>query len=55
MKHKHVWTPIAPEFSPCAEKEAETWKWCIRCGWLRLGKQFYKPGKHQKMIIIEEK
>lgn len=47
----HEWTPLAPEMG---SEPHEIWEWCIRCGWLRLGTQVFRPGEHQKVAIIAE-
>lgn len=55
-REKHEWTAIAPEVG---EPPLASWFWCIRCGCLRLGDEeqdpIYKPGRHQKPIIVAEK
>ena len=50
--HKHEWTPIAPE---TGDEPRETWKWCIRCGRLKLGKMVFTPGPRQKKTVKEDK
>ncbi len=50
----HRFTAIAPEASDDPES-AKIWMWCIRCGTLRLGASTFTPGKHQKMVIREDK
>lgn len=53
MKHKHIFTPICPE--PGRTHDDGMWKWCLRCGALKIGKETFLPGPHQKMTIISEK
>lgn len=50
--HKHSFTPIAPEGG---DEGGEVWKWCFRCGALRLGSEIFIPGTHQKKTIVSEK
>jgi len=47
----HEWAPIAPEIG---DEPRETWKWCIRCGRMKLGKGVFTPGPHQKKTIKED-
>ena len=51
---KHLFTAIAAE-AGFDSPERLMWKWCIYCGSLRLGKNIYKPGVHQHMVIQPEK
>lgn len=48
---KCEFTVIAPEIGD----NPETWRWCIRCGMLKLGKDVFVPGPHQKKEIISER
>lgn len=52
----HVFTSLAPEDNIDGESSShlETWKWCIRCGILRLGRKYFKHSKTQKLIIEAE-
>ena len=52
-KHKHVFTLIAPE-PGCIDGDG-MWKWCIKCGALKLGKETFLPGPRQKMVLLQEK
>ncbi len=47
----HKFTPIAPE---SATDDALIWKWCIRCGTLKLGENIFSPGDHQKHAIVAD-
>jgi hypothetical protein len=53
-KHKHKWASIAPELAPEGEEPEAIWKWCIGCGWLKLGTALFAPGPHQKKVLIPE-
>lgn len=46
---RHVWAPIAPE---TGDEPCETWKWCIRCGALKLGNVIFEYGPHQGTTLI---
>ena len=47
-KCKHKLTNIAPEYSEDGGwPSGVMWRWCIRCGALKLGAQVYLPGPHQ--------
>lgn len=46
---QHVWTEIAPEAN--ADGEGEIWKWCIRCGALKLDGMVFLPGPKQKLVM----
>ena len=45
----HKWTPIAPDGN---DYDPQVWRWCIRCGVLRLGRLFFLPGDHQQETIV---
>ena len=51
---RHQFTPLAPEANEANDppESLETWKWCIRCGALRLGQWIYRPGPKQKLVIV---
>ena len=49
---RHHFTNIAPE---TGEPGCAIWKWCIRCGCLRLYHMTFSPGPHQKPIIEADK
>jgi hypothetical protein len=56
----HNWTPIAPESNAALDHSADSdvifiWKWCTRCGSLRLGTEVFHPGKNQKKTIVSVK
>lgn len=45
----HIFTSIAPEDADdISSKYKETWKWCIRCGILKLGHKYFRQGSEQK-------
>lgn len=54
-KHKHVFTPIAPEVDSFNHVYPCVWNWCIRCGCLKLNKEIFKPGGKQNKVLISEK
>lgn len=56
-RHKHIWTPIAPETNNAEiqEYDGDIWHWCIRCGRLKLDDQIFTPGTHQKETIVPDK
>lgn len=51
---RHVFTSIAPEDADISDKYKDTWKWCIRCGVLRLGQKYFRPSPYQKRTINDE-
>jgi hypothetical protein len=59
--HKHVWTRIALE-TTMDDPSGDTivaadhvWKWCIRCGKLKLGKEIFTFSPHQKKAVVADK
>ena len=48
---EHRFTTIAPE----GRNSVRTWQWCIRCGCLKLGREVFSPGEHQKATIKADK
>ena len=53
---RHTFTELAPEtnLEPCDRDDARMWKWCIRCGTLRLGSELFRPGSHQKKVVVAD-
>ena len=47
----HKWTSIAPEACNELGYPEEIWKWCIKCGALKLGKEIFLPGPRQDSTI----
>ena len=48
--HKHVFTPLAPEITDSSDPaDAETIKWCIRCGTLKIGESRTRPNRPRRL------
>lgn len=52
---RHAFTELAPEVTDTGDPEdAEMFRWCIRCGALKLGSRTFFPGPAQKKYLVEE-
>lgn len=47
----HEWTPVAPEEIHRIQEKVRVWKWCIRCGALKLGNELFYAGEKQTLVI----
>lgn len=49
----HVFAKIAPEANDeeLSARYLEVWKWCIRCGVLKLGREYFVQGPNQTLVL----
>jgi len=53
FEHKHRFAALAPEYSVDSSLQ-EIWKWCTRCGCLKLGRDVFSPSERQRAVLISD-